>query len=138
MTTPPTYSDSVLEAFLDESLPADEMAALEAALRKDSRLIDRLATINQRRSTGIHTVGAIWRQHQLTCVSREKLGSLLLGALDQSEADYIQFHIHAVGCRWCAANLADLEQQQREANQSQQTRRRRYFESSAGYLRTKR
>lgn len=138
MNMPATYPDSVLEAFLDESLPAEEMAALEAAVRRDPILVSRLTAINQRRSAGIHTVGAIWRQHQLTCVSREKLGSLLLGALDRNEAEYIEFHIHTVGCRWCAANLADLEQQQREASQAQHTRRRRYFESSAGYLRNKR
>lgn len=130
-------SDAILEAFLDESLPAEEMAAIELAARQDPQLLTRISAINQRRNSGVHTVGAIWRQHRLTCATREQLGGMLLGTLDQAEAEYLLFHIHSVGCRWCAANLADLEQQQREANQSRQTRRRRYFESSAGYLRSR-
>jgi hypothetical protein len=59
----------------------------------------------------------------------------LLGALDDEHVDYIRFHIDTVGCRFCAANLADLESQQAEAAEQSTRRRRRYFESSAGYLR---
>ena len=129
-----SISDADLEAYLDDSLPTAELAAIESALREDVNLLGRLATINERRNAGVHTLGEIWRRHQLTCLTREQLGGYLLGTLPSDEANYLEFHIHKIGCRLCAANLNDLERQQREAAQSAQTRRRRYFQSSAGYL----
>jgi len=128
------FSDSDLEAFLDEALPPEEMAGIEKALRKDPALVRRLAAINGRRDAGVHTVGAIWRRHRLSCPSREQLGNLLLGVLPQEEADYVRFHLEIVGCRWCEANRIDLERQQAEARTAVQSRRRKYFQSSAGYL----
>jgi hypothetical protein len=45
--------------------------------------------------------------------------------------------VEVLGCRYCQANLADLQSQQAEATQVVRTRRQRYFQSSAGYLRRK-
>lgn len=131
---PRSISDAELESYLDDSLPTTELAAIEAALRENSNLLSRLAGINERRNAGVHTLGEIWRRHRLTCLTREQLGGYLLGTLPSEESNYLEFHIHKVGCRQCAANLNDLERQQREAAQSAQSRRRRYFQSSAGYL----
>jgi hypothetical protein len=130
-----SLTDADLEAYLDEALPADQMAAVEQALRGDSRLLARLAAINGRRDAGAHTLGEIWRRHRLTCPTRDQWGSFLLGALGEEEADYLRFHLQVVGCRACAANVEDLRRQQQEAPQATQSRRRKYFESSAGYLR---
>ena len=51
---------------------------------------------------------------------------------------YIQFHLDKVGCRVCRANLDDLKSQQSDQKSDQkadtQLRRRRYYQSSAGYL----
>jgi len=124
-----------LDAFLDEALPPDEMARIEQALRDDPQLAETLAGVVARRDAGVHTLGAIWRRHRLSCPTREQLGSYLLGALDKAEADYIAFHIEQIGCRPCRANLADLERQQQEAPEHGEQRRRRYFQSSAGHLR---
>ncbi len=124
-----------LEAYLDESLSASRLANVEAALREDSQLIDQLATIAGRRDAGVHSLGAIWRRRRLTCPSREQLGSFLLGVLDPAHADYMQFHIDTVGCRYCNASIADLRAQHAAANTKEsQTRRSKYFQSSAGYL----
>jgi hypothetical protein len=38
-----------------------------------------------------------------------------------------------VGCRFCRANLEDLKQRQENSTESAK-RKRRYFESSAGYF----
>ncbi len=132
-----SFSNSDLEAYLDESLPPEEMAAIEKSLRHDSRLAAELAAIHQRRSSGVHSLGEIWRRHRLSCPTREQLGSFLLGALPEALAGYIQFHVRVAGCRFCQANLADLEAQQVETDQTTQTRRRKYFQSSAGYLKAK-
>ena len=129
------FTDAELEAYLDDALSPADLSAVEAAVRDDHELLGRLAAINQRRNSGVHTLGEIWRRHRLTCLTREQLGSYLLGTLPPDESHYVEFHTHKVGCSWCLANLRDLERQQREAAQTSQTRRRRYFQSSAGYLR---
>ena len=132
---PKTIRQSVLDAYLDEALPPEEMAQVEQALRKDPALARQLAAITARRDAGVHSLGGIWRRHRLTCPSREQLGSYLLDALPDEWADYIKFHLEMVGCRYCQANVADLQRQQDESPKSVETRRRRYFQSSAGYLR---
>jgi hypothetical protein len=128
------FPQSDLEAYLDEALPPAEMARIEKAARGDADLTRRLASIHARRSTGVHSVGEIWRQHRLSCPTREQLGSFLLDVLPAPVADYIAFHVEVAGCRYCQANLADLRSQQAEADQAAQVRRRKYVQSSAGYL----
>jgi hypothetical protein len=131
-----SFSTSELEAFLDESLPAERMAAIEHALRQNEQLQSQLAAINGRRDAGVHSLGEIWRRHRLSCPSREQLGSHLLGVLPRAAADYIKFHLEVVECRSCTASVADLKAQQSAAEADLAVRRRqKYFQSSAGYLR---
>ena len=132
---PKAIRQSDLEAYLDEALPSDQMARIELALRKDSTLVGQMAVIHSRRNAGVHSLGEIWRRGRLSCPSREQLGSFLLGALPEDAADYVSFHLDTVGCRYCQANLADLERQQAESREVVQTRRRKYFQSSVGHLR---
>ena len=132
MTKLPRQSE--LEAYLDEALPPDEMARIEHALRQHSKSIEQLGMINARRNAGVHTLGEIWRRHRLSCPTRGQLGSSLLGGLADEVVDHIAFHVNTVGCRHCQANLADLRHQQAEAPEAVETRRRKYFQSSAGYL----
>ena len=56
-------------------------------------------------------------------------------AMSDAAADYVRFHVEMVGCRICGANLADLRAQQAEMDRASETRRRKYFQSSAGMLR---
>lgn len=130
----PNFTAAELEAFLDEALPPTMMTAIETELRNRPQLAREVAETLSRRDRGVHTIGGVWRSERLTCPSRERLGSLLLGALDADEADYLRFHIETIGCRWCQANLADLESLSAEAQEEAHTRRRKYFQSSAGYL----
>jgi hypothetical protein len=131
-------NESDLEASLDEALSPEEMARMEARIRKDEKLARRLSAINSRRDRGVHSLGEIWRRHRLSCPTRDELGSYLLGALSQPAYDYVVFHLDTISCRYCQANLADLENQQAEQPSHAETRRRKYFQSSAGYLRKKR
>ena len=130
-----TFTRADLEAYLDEALAPADMADVESRLRTDVELGRELAAINARRDAGVHTVGEIWRRQRISCPTREQLGSFLLGALSPEHADYIAFHIEKVGCRFCRANHDDLKAQQEEANETVATRRQKYFQSSAGYLR---
>lgn len=128
-------TDSDLEAYLDEALTPAEMAAIEAELRRSPQLLKRLALIHSRRDAGVHSLGDIWRRHRISCPSREELGSFLLGVLDEAHANYIRFHLEEVACRLCHANLEDLRRRQAESDETTTVRRKKYFDSSAGYLR---
>ena len=113
------------------------MSAIESVLRDKPELVDRLVLINRRRDSGVHSLGEIWRRHRISCPSREQLGSYLLGALDKEAAEYIEFHTAKLGCRLCQANLADLQdQRQKSAKDEAQQRRRKYFQTSAGLLKS--
>jgi hypothetical protein len=132
------FSNSELEAFLDESLPIERMTAIEDALRNSEELQQRLTAINGRRDAGVHSLGEIWRRHRLSCPSREQLGSYLLGVLPRDAADYVNFHLDTIQCRYCAASIGDLKAQQSAAEADiAERRRQKYFQSSAGYLQKK-
>jgi hypothetical protein len=126
-----------LEAYLDEALPPEEMARIEKSMRTDHALVAELASVHARRNSGVHSLGEIWRQHRLSCPSREQLGSYLLGAMADVVARHIAFHVEVVGCRYCRANLIDLESQQAGPPPTSDARRRKYYQSSAGYLKRK-
>ncbi len=130
-----TFSDDELLAYLDEMLPAEKMATVEKELRDSESLRKRTSGLVRLRDRGIHSVGAIWRQKRLSCPSRSQLGSYLLGTLEADVIDYLDFHVRTVGCRYCAANLADLESQQADAATASESRRRKYYQSSVGHLR---
>jgi len=127
------FTDEELLAYLDEMLPTERMAEVEQAVRDSASLRQVLAGLIRRRDQGERSVGEIWRKERVTCPSRSRLGSYLLGTLDADLAEYIDFHIRTVGCRFCTANLYDLEQAAASSTTTA-TRRRRFFESSAGYL----
>ncbi len=123
-----------LDAYLDDSLNEPETAQVEKALRESDALRRSLRVIIQERDRGEHSISAIWRRERLSCPTREQLGSFLLQVLDEGFQDYIEFHLRTIGCPFCLANLADLQARQQEPVPKAQERRRRFFESSAGYL----
>lgn len=129
-------TDAELSAYLDEDLSEARMTHLEERLREDEQLRARLSGILGQRDAGVHSIGAIWRRHRLSCPSREQLGSYLLGVLEDDHRAYVKFHLEVIGCRQCNANLDDLQAQNSEAEVADQiqSRRHKYFQSSAGYL----
>jgi hypothetical protein len=124
----------LLHAYLDDALSEAETAQVEQSLRESEPLRHLLRNIMQERDRGEHSIGAIWRRQRLSCPTREQLGSYLLQVLDPELQDYIEFHLRTISCPFCLANLADLEMMQQEAPPRAKERRRRIFESSAGYL----
>lgn len=128
-------SPADLEAYLDEALPSDQMAQIENLLRSNPTVARQAALVHSRRDAGVHSLGEVWRRARLTCPTRDQWGSFLLGVLSAEAADYYRFHLDALGCRLCQANVADLQSQQSERQEVRVQRRSRYFASSAGYLR---
>jgi Putative zinc-finger len=123
-----------LHAYLDDALTDAETARVEQALRNSEPLRRALRQAMQERDRGEHSLGAVWRRERLSCPSREQLGSYLLQVLDDGLQDYLDFHLNTIGCPFCLANLADLQALQQEPAPKAKERRRRYFQSSAGYL----
>jgi hypothetical protein len=124
----------LLHAYLDDALSDAETASVEQALRDSEPLRRLLRQAIQERDRGEHSLGAIWRRDRLTCPTREQLGSYLLQVLDESQQDYLDFHLQVIGCPYCQANLADLQAQQRESVPKAKERRRRFVDSTASYL----
>ena len=124
-----------LQGYLEDCLSDAETAKVEQALRESASLQRMLRALMQERDRGEHSIGAIWCRERLSCPTREQLGSYLLKALDPELQDYLDFHLRTVGCAFCLANLADLQSLHQEAAPAAKERRRRFFESSAGYLR---
>ena len=131
MTKP--FTDAELEAYIDEELDSGRASELEETVRDDETLKHRLASINARRNSGVHTLGEIWRRHRLCVPTREELGSYLLGVLDEGHRQYIEFRLNVLRCPITIANLRDL-QQSRDQVQEAETRKQRYLQSSIGYL----
>jgi hypothetical protein len=132
----PTQAELI--AYLDESLSAEDMAAIETALRLQPELLEELAQLASRRDAGVHSLGEIWRRRRLSCPSREEIGRSLLGVLDDEHTAYIQFHLTTIGCRTCQSNFADLKRSVLESPDASQHRRNKIFHSSAGQLRKQR
>src|SRR5512145_3293490 len=129
----PEFTREQLASYLDDALDDSETARVEQALRKSDPLRRTLQMLMQERDRGEHSLGAIWRRSRLTCPTRQELGSFLLGALDSDRQEYVDFHLHTIGCSYCLANLGDLHARQKEPPARAQARRKRFYESSAGY-----
>jgi hypothetical protein len=123
-----------LHAYLDDALTDQETAQVEQALRNSEPLRRSLRQAIQERDRGEHSLGAVWRRERLTCPTREQLGSYLLQVLDDVLQDYIEFHLRTVACPFCQANLADLQALQNDTATRSTVRRRKFYESSAGFL----
>lgn len=128
------FTRDALRAFIHETLPEPEMAAIEKVLR-DSPLVQSLhREVLSQVDAGEHSVGGVWRRERITCPTREQLGSYLLNAGDAELWQYIDFHLKTVVCEWCLANLDDLARQQKARDKTADRRRKQIYASSAGLL----
>lgn len=123
-----------LEGFLDEALSDEMSSQVEKALRDSAQLRAALSRLMEDRDRGDHSLGATWRRQRLTCPSREDLGNLTMGILDEAHAEYIRFHIKTIGCGYCQSNLIDLQERSKEHKTLSTQRRQKMFASSAGFL----
>ncbi len=75
----------------------------------------------------------IWETLRLSCPKRSTIGAYLLGTLEQAWGDYVEFHLHKLGCQFCLANLEDLKRADDEATSS--ALHERILQSTVGFLR---
>jgi hypothetical protein len=113
----PACTDEELLAYLDECLPIQRSAEIEAWLRDSEPLRQRLAALIADLDHGGRTVGEIWRRSRVSCPSR----SVWTAYLDDQVGEG----------RYCAANLDDLQSSDDAAAKS---RRHKIFQTSIGRL----
>lgn len=126
------WSEQELLNWLDERLPADQMAALETQLRVDSQLRRQVSLLMQIRDQGGHSAGEIWQRAGLSCPDRTILRQFLQQTINPDYSEYIRFHLTTVGCRYCQANLVDLQANDNDASNIQ--RRQRLHQVSSQLL----
>ncbi len=73
----------------------------------------------------------IWEYHRFSCPKRSTIGGYLLRTLDSDWQKYVDFHLNILGCRFCRANMEDLQSQ---AAEHQQQLHARILESTVGFL----
>jgi RNA polymerase sigma factor (sigma-70 family) len=74
----------------------------------------------------------VWEEQRPTCPKRSTIGRLMLGSLDGKWKDYVEFHVNKLGCRFCRANLDDL---QRQTDEAPKVLHDRIYESTIGFFR---
>ena len=135
---PLSVTDQELLAYADERLSASRSAMIEQTLRDDENLVSRLSLLLSQRDQGDQSLGQVWRQDRLSCPSRAVWGAFVAGRLGDGLSQYLRFHLETIGCRLCAANLADLSRPEQESTDpltESERRTRKFFQSSAGSLR---
>jgi RNA polymerase sigma factor (sigma-70 family) len=81
---------------------------------------------------GDSMVTEVWEEQRLTCPKRSTIGRYLLGTLDPPWQELVDFHLNRLGCRFCRANLDDL---QKKTDEDSAVVRDRILHSTIGFFR---
>jgi RNA polymerase sigma factor (sigma-70 family) len=79
------------------------------------------------------TLTQVWESLRPSCLKRSTIGAWRLGTLDADWHDYVSFHIEELGCRFCAANLRDIERAEAAAGK-RDLASQRLMQSTIGFL----
>jgi RNA polymerase sigma factor (sigma-70 family) len=74
----------------------------------------------------------VWEAQRPSCPKRTTLGKYVLDILTDDWRDYVDFHLHHLGCLFCSANLAELTEHRLEKVDSQSSAR--LFQSTIGFF----
>jgi len=74
----------------------------------------------------------LWEYYRFSCPKRNTIGAYMLGTLEPDWHKYVEFHLKVLGCRFCQANLDDLQSQSQETQQ--EAFQARIMESTIGFL----
>src|SRR4051812_29421835 len=81
---------------------------------------------------GDSLVTEVWEEQRLTCPKRSTIGRHLLGTLEPPWQELVEFHLNRLGCRFCRANLDDL---QKKTEEDSAVVRDRILHSTIGFFR---
>ncbi|MBN2130980.1 MAG: sigma-70 family RNA polymerase sigma factor [Sedimentisphaerales bacterium] len=74
----------------------------------------------------------LWENLRFSCPKRSTIGAFMLQTLEEDWHTYVDFHLNVLGCRFCRANLDDLQSQSAESQREQF--QARIMESTIGFL----
>jgi RNA polymerase sigma factor (sigma-70 family) len=74
----------------------------------------------------------LWEHRRFSCPKRNTIGAYMLGTLEPDWHQYVDFHLNTLGCRFCRANLDDLQSQSHQTRQ--EAFQARIMESTVGFL----
>jgi len=74
----------------------------------------------------------LWENRRFSCPKRNTIGAYMLGTLEPDWHRYVDFHLNLLGCRFCRANLDDLQSLSQETQQ--EAFQARIMESTVGFL----
>jgi RNA polymerase sigma factor (sigma-70 family) len=103
---------------LAAALTPDQGSALQQMRWEDVEAADSVLT-------------RVWEALRPTCPKRSTIGRFILGTLDSPWREYVDFHVHQLGCRFCQANMEDVR---RESQAQAEPLRQRTFQSTVGFL----
>jgi RNA polymerase sigma factor (sigma-70 family) len=95
------------------------------------RLIDQDLSALEENPASDSLLTEIWERQRLSCPKRSTVGGFLLKTLDKSWQEYVEFHVNQLGCRFCRANLDDL---QSETKQAPRALREMIMQSTVGFF----
>jgi RNA polymerase sigma factor (sigma-70 family) len=75
----------------------------------------------------------VWESLRPSCLKRSTIGAWRLGTLDAEWHAYVGFHLEELGCRFCVANLEDIERTEAAAGERDLSRER-LMQSTVGFL----
>lgn len=75
---------------------------------------------------------SVWEDHRPSCPKRTTLGKFTLGLLPADWHDFVSFHVNVLACRFCAANLEELQSPQQSPDNN--SLNHRLFHSTVGFL----
>jgi RNA polymerase sigma factor (sigma-70 family) len=75
---------------------ANDLLPLLAVAEEGGRLLDM-------------DVSGLWREHHLSCPSRDVLEKLTRGELAGQQKSFVEFHLVEMRCPWCKANRDDIK-----------------------------
>ncbi|MEM1061753.1 MAG: hypothetical protein AAGJ97_05420, partial [Planctomycetota bacterium] len=99
--------DDTLAAYATERLTGPARARVEAAVRDDPAVRERLATLTAAFAVDEHSVAAIWSERQIGCPTEAELRDFVAGVGGPQEVA-VAAHVGYAGCERCAAVVADL------------------------------
>jgi len=100
-------------------------------LKRVREAVDKLS-ITTDEPTLENLLTEVWEAQRLSCPKRSTIGAYMLKTLEKDWYDYVDFHLHKLGCRFCRANLDDLQQQNKQEEPT--LLRNRIMESTLGFL----
>jgi DNA-directed RNA polymerase specialized sigma24 family protein len=109
-----------------------QIALIKHRMIKDLReRLTRDASMQDSSEPADSMLTEVWEEYRFTCPKRSTIGRSLLGTLEEPWKGYVDFHVNRLGCRFCRANVDDL---QKATEQEQKRVQQKIFDSTIGFF----